>query len=116
MKEVIRDLVESDYCDEEEFYCGPLPDFMVHWEHAKGMAHKCGWEGDFFEKPRVFWLPDPDNGKFTYGFVIKQENNGTTFVISPVYLHNLRESLPDNYTRFQATSRSPMLGVPPELA
>jgi hypothetical protein len=32
--------------------------------------------------PVVFWVPVEDS--FRYGFVFKQDNNGSTFVVSPV--------------------------------
>lgn len=60
-----------------------LPDFMRHFEMAKEMATEVGWEGDWksYAKPRVFFLPGETN--FEYAFAWKQDNNGTTFVISP---------------------------------
>jgi len=40
-----------------------------------------GWEGDNQDGSRFFALPQPDS--FAVGIVIKQSNNGTTFVASP---------------------------------
>lgn len=57
-------------------------DFISDWEYAKVAAKDAGWEGDFSEGPVVIWLPDELN--FSYGFVFKQTNNGTTYVVSPV--------------------------------
>ena len=45
------------------------------------------WEGDFRGEVSVFLIPI--EGTFDYGFVWKQENNGTTFVVSPVKLDHL---------------------------
>lgn len=58
-----------------------LPDFLKHFAMAKEMASEVGWEGDWRAKPRVFFLPGETN--FDYAFVWKQDNNGSTFVISP---------------------------------
>jgi hypothetical protein len=44
------------------------------------------WEGDFSRGPCVMPIPDPDNNGFQAAFVWKQDNNGTTFVVSPVAL------------------------------
>lgn len=55
--------------------------FLNNWNFAKAEAKKCGWEGDFRNTPNVFWLPSEES--FSYGFVFKHENNGTTFIISP---------------------------------
>ena len=72
--------------------CG-LPsceDFLNDWVKAKMQAEASGWEGDIRTGPVVFWLPSETI--FEYGFVFKQDNNGTTFVISPKelpYLNSL---------------------------
>lgn len=55
---------------------------------AKKLASEIGWEGDFREEARVFLIPTHDC--FEYGFVWKQDNNGTTFVVSPVELPHLK--------------------------
>lgn len=64
-------------------------DFMSAWEQAQGSARDKGWEGDFRNPPVVFWLPVGDS--FQPGFVLKQDNNGTTFVASPVPLPHLKD-------------------------
>lgn len=55
--------------------------FLEAWESAKAAATVKGWEGDFRQDPIVFWLPSGHG--FDYGFAFKQDNNGTTFVVSP---------------------------------
>lgn len=55
--------------------------FLNNWEEAKILAARAGWEGDFSEDPRVFWVPD--ELEFKYGFAIKQANGGMTFIASP---------------------------------
>lgn len=56
-------------------------------------AREHGWEGDFTEVPRVMVLP-PDNGgcDFSFAFVWKQSNNGTTFIASEIELPQLGEA------------------------
>ena len=59
-----------------------VDDFLSDWEAAKNLADGEGWEGDFRQGPVVFWVPHEDG--FKYGFAFKQDNNGSTFVVSPV--------------------------------
>ena len=59
-------------------------EFLARWEEAQAEAKRSGWEGDFRHEACVFWLPNVY--EFWYGFVFKQDNNGTTFVVSPVRL------------------------------
>lgn len=59
-----------------------LEQFLESWSAAQDLARQSGWEGDHRHEPVVFWVPT--EGEFSFGFVIKQENNGCTFVISPV--------------------------------
>lgn len=67
------------------FDSGPdYEEFLRQWKSAQERAHDLGWEGDHRHAPVVFWVPT-DNG-FDCGFVIKQDNNGSTFVLSPVAL------------------------------
>lgn len=60
---------------------GAIRSFLASWESAKQAARHHGWEGDFRHEPHVFWLPSEID--FVHGFVFKQDNNGTTFVVSP---------------------------------
>lgn len=64
-----------------------VQEFLDRWESAKSAASSAGWEGDFRQEPVIFWLPGGSD--FDYGFVIKQDNNGTTYVVSPVELPHL---------------------------
>lgn len=62
---------------------GPtIDEFLRNWESAKQAAYDEGWEGDCRQGPVVFWVPMSTT--FEYGFAFKQDNNGVTFVISPV--------------------------------
>ena len=47
------------------------------------LAKEVGWEGDFREPPCVFSIP---SDQFYLGFAFKQDNNGSTFILSPVEL------------------------------
>lgn len=70
---------------------GPtFEDFLRAWESAKEAAYAEGWEGDFRHKPVVFWVPTSTT--FEFGFAFKQDNNGTTFVISPVPMPWLKDA------------------------
>lgn len=63
--------------------------FSAAWESAQEAAGDKGWAGDFRSAPRVFWVPG--DTEFDFGFVFKQDNNGTTYVVSPVELPHLDE-------------------------
>ena len=65
--------------DQPSFF--DLEKFFADVEQARVLARRVGWDGDYRDRPRVFWLPDEDD--FSYGFVWKQDNNGTTYVITP---------------------------------
>lgn len=47
------------------------------------------WEGDFREVPHIFHLPTEI--EFSVGIVFKQDNNGSTFLFSPVELPWIKE-------------------------
>lgn len=83
---------ESDSCADGDIGSNSVMTFVQDWEDAKHAATDVGvgsWEGDFRDPPRVFWVPD--EGSFTYAFVFKQENNGNTYVVSPVDLPYLTD-------------------------
>ena len=67
-----------------------LDHFLAVWDSAKSAARDHGWEGDFRHKPVVMWIPQKATGGFCFGFVFKQDNNGSTFVVSPVPLPHLQ--------------------------
>jgi hypothetical protein len=58
-----------------------IQEFIRVWDSAKDAASENGWDGDYRNPPAVFWLPD--DSEFSYGFVIKHDNNGETFIVSP---------------------------------
>lgn len=61
-------------------------------ESALAAARGLGWEGDVRGNDcGTFMLPDPDSNEFRQGYVWKQENNGTCFIVSPRPLAYLEE-------------------------
>ncbi|MBD8088889.1 hypothetical protein IFT48_02770 [Pseudomonas fluorescens] len=89
---------------------GDLPyssaDFSQEWASAKAMAEKICGSGELRDNPAVFWVPG--EMKFNYAFVFKMENNGTTFVISPVELPWLEQHSITN--RIMRNNRSGLQG------
>ena len=59
-----------------------LVSFLQDQEKAKLTAKAVGRDGDYREEPRVCWFPV--EMKFTYGFAIKHDNNGDTFIVVSV--------------------------------
>jgi hypothetical protein len=69
---------------------GPsVGEFASNWKAAQEAARDKGWDGDFRQPAVVFWIPG--DTEFTYGFVFKQDNNGTTYVVSPVALPSVAQ-------------------------
>lgn len=63
--------------------------FNQFLENGKAAARRVGWEGDFRDDPHVGFLPRYDS---LLPYVVwKQDNNGTTFVVSPVPLPYLED-------------------------
>lgn len=62
-------------------------ELAADWTHAKDLATEAGWDGDFRHPPVVFWVPC--DTEFRPGFVFKQDDNGTTYVVSPTPLPHL---------------------------
>lgn len=73
------------------------PDFAViegferFVEAAYQAAREVRWEGDFRTPPHVGFLPNAEGGEPIPFLVWKQDNNGTTFVVSPVELPYLKD-------------------------
>lgn len=68
--------------------------FLQSWETAKDAALAAGWDGRFRLEPRVFWIPGPL--EMSHGFVLKQDHNGETFVLSPHPLPHLGDEVAPN--------------------
>lgn len=58
-----------------------LDDWRALFNEAQEAAEAAGWEGDFRGEPHVLMLPQA--GSLKPGFVWKQDNAGTCFVVSP---------------------------------
>lgn len=73
--------------EQNPFVDGPVVlDFLDEFREAKEAARAKGWEGDYRGegRPRVLFLPGAgSNCAFQHAFAWKQDNNGTTFIISP---------------------------------
>jgi len=65
--------------------------FLADFREAQDLAKEAGWEGDYrgSSRPRVLFIPN--DTYFTFGFVWKQDNNGSTFVISSAPMPHLRD-------------------------
>lgn len=76
-----------------DFPHGTTKAFADLYASALEAARGHGWEGDFRgdSTPRVIFLPESDCGiTFKPAFIWKQDNNGTTFVVSPYPMPWLR--------------------------
>lgn len=93
VKEFIKKLHDqyqvSNYEEYNDFPNFDCRKFLSDLKKGEEIAGKIGWEGDFRIEPHVFMLP-LDELEFVYGFAWKQDNNGSTFIISPVDLPWLR--------------------------
>lgn len=91
MADTIAILVSPRLQDYEDtiIHMARLKDFIGFLEEAFQIARSIGWEGDFRPgyEPRAFSVPVEDN--IAFGLMWKQENNGSTFVVSPVELPHL---------------------------
>lgn len=90
VRETVREIAINDA--EARVHGGDVPppdmeEFLEDWESAKEAATAAGWVGDASNDPAVFWIPV--EGSFTYGFVIRQDDEDGSFVISPVELPHL---------------------------
>lgn len=59
-------------------------------EKAESMARDLGWDGENRHEPRVFFVPV--EGTMAMGLIWKQDNNGTTYVASPVKMPHLEDA------------------------
>lgn len=71
----------------DDYECAPdhLASVLRHLAALEKLAQrgfaKIGWEGDTTVGPSYFALPG--EAEFEFGYVLKQSNNGSTFVASP---------------------------------
>ncbi|HGP3143489.1 TPA: hypothetical protein ACLG1D_001094 [Pseudomonas aeruginosa] len=78
----------DQYHDINDLNTKDIDAFMNAWFSACAAARYAGWDGDFRIEPRVFALPGHCNS-LDAAFVIKQNDNGTTFFISPHSIDNV---------------------------
>lgn len=83
----VNGLLTIEDCERLEAEIGSIVD------HALAEMRRAGWEGDVQEGPFVAALPvDLDNcGPMDFLVAVKQENNGSVFIWSPVALPWLSE-------------------------
>lgn len=86
-------ILQNEFCREDDAPCDQemcafdaVLDAAL--DAALGEARRMGWRGDFSVGPRLFWLPC--DSVPIYGFVWKAQDNGSTYVASPIALDNLR--------------------------
>ena len=61
--------------------------FLMKAARQTAISKGCDWEGDIRGNDiYLFGMPDPDNCRSIWGIAWKQDNNGTTFICSPVEL------------------------------
>lgn len=84
----LDDLLEQCREDREEFRNVSK---LLMGAVAAVLKECCEWEGSITAGPYVFALPVHDSSSLHLGFVWKQNNNGTTFIASPLPLWWLDE-------------------------
>jgi hypothetical protein len=85
LQQIVHDLINNHRQEVPE-----TPYSIEHitnrWNQASNLARENGWEGDFRNDEGGPWfcpLPINDSGNSEYLIAWKQDNNGTTFVVSP---------------------------------
>jgi len=97
--EVAHLLAEADTKEKLEgvpvpnLFAPSVDDFLRDWEAAKDAAFGQGWEGTFRSNDQRVVFAVPHEGDFQIGFVFKQDNNGSTYVVSPVEMPHLNQFL-----------------------
>ena len=87
VKQTVNTISVAGECQdtgEVGFSSSKLLVFLRHWDEARSIAAKHGWDGTCRHEPVVFWLPNTEG--FEYGFVMKMNANGKAFIISPQLL------------------------------
>ena len=94
IKKVARDFMECPTIvrctasgEEESDELFPLFLLAMRCARAVALAKGSYWEGDIRgEQLFVFAIPDPDASPPRLGLMWKQDNNGTTYICSPVQI------------------------------
>jgi hypothetical protein len=106
----IQRMLAHDRGLEADFEALSLPEFLQQFEDSRQLAISLGFDGILREEPRVFWMPD-GSGDFCCGFVFKQNENGITYVISPVQLPWLDKSCNDRTSQTYLKNHGGIVGV-----
>ena len=67
-----------------------IANLVIDSFHEACFSPECNWEGDI-KNICVFAIPHPDQERSELCLIWKQENNGTTFISSPIELDYLNE-------------------------
>ena len=91
--------LQEDYEFQQEDLPYSSVAFQREWAYAKNMAKEIsGGDEELRHDPAVMWIPG--EAQFNYAFVFKMQENGTTFVISPVEMPWLKKfSMTDDLMR-----------------
>ena len=90
IKEVRQEMASlPEECEEDDY----LLQFEKAWESAQQALRKCGYDGNprCEKQKRVFAIPAFDDCAMKVGFIIKQDDDETTFVVSPYAIPHLKE-------------------------
>ena len=93
VKQTVNTISVAGECQDTRevgFSSSKLLVFLRHWDEARSIAAKHGWDGTCRCEPVVFWLPNIEG--FEYGFVMKMSANGETFIVSPQVLPWMQNS------------------------
>lgn len=88
LDEFKKSLEKSDYREESKYFSEGAGRILAELE--KEMKTLKEWEGDIRNK-EIYVFAVPDEMETSIGLVWKQDNNGTTFIISPVELPHLQK-------------------------
>jgi hypothetical protein len=97
IKQAMQTMLEN--CDDSMHCCGEgdpstIIELLQFYRRAMAFAKEIGWEGDFRpgNEPRVALIPDECEPATV--LVWKQDNNGSTFVVSTIPLPHLKSLYP----------------------
>jgi hypothetical protein len=83
--EGLKHQAENCITTDTDIFCYEYPDpetFIKQYNQSRTAARKAGWEGDMREGPVV--VPVVQDADCCFGFMWKQDSNGTTYVVIPV--------------------------------
>lgn len=92
LDEFKKSLEISDHREESEYFSKGAGRILAELELEMKTLKE--WEGDIRNK-EIYVFAVPDEMETSIGLVWKQDNNGTTFIISPVELPHLKKYMED---------------------